>query len=127
MASDMYSRINVAQSLNPAARIATANGTGVDLAGYEGALCVVSVGTRTDGTHALKLQESDDNTTFTDVAAADLRGSFPADVTTGTPIRVGYKGTKRYVRAVATVTGATTGAVYGVDIVRDGARKQPVA
>lgn len=65
-----------AQTLAPAARTASANGTGVDLRGYESATVLIESGTITDGTHTPKLQESDDNTTYTDVAAGDLIGSF---------------------------------------------------
>jgi hypothetical protein len=75
------------------------------------------VGTITDGTHTPKLQESDDNATFTDVAAGDLEGTF-AVLATGVNQHVGYKGRKRYLRAVITVAGATTGGIYGAAIIR---------
>lgn len=121
MEHNLYDSIAAVVSLNPAARTATANGTGVDLAGWETSVCLVSVGAWTDGTHTPKLQESADNSTFTDVAAADLEGSFTAIAGTGQQNAiqvVGYKGSKRYVRVVSTVTGATTGAVYGAAIVK---------
>lgn len=115
---DIDKSLVVTQSLHPSARTASANGTGVDLAGFSAAVIVVHVGTRTDGTHVLKIQESDDNSSFTDVAAADQSGSFPADVTSNTPIEVGYTGRKRYLRVVSTVSGTTTGAVYGASVIK---------
>jgi hypothetical protein len=121
---DLENAIDIAQSLAPAARTATANGTGVDLANYDGAVVVFAVGTITDGTHTPKIQESDDNSTFTDVAAADQIGTF-ANLASSTPQKVGYVGSKRYLRAVSTVTSATTGGVYGAVVVRGYARKQP--
>ena len=42
--TDLKSHINVAQSLAPASRTTTANGTGVDLAGYDAATVVLDLG-----------------------------------------------------------------------------------
>lgn len=123
---DIKQTLDVVNSLAPAARTATANGTGVDLANFASANVVFSVGTITDGTHTPSVQESDDNSTFTAVAAADLIGTL-ANLASNTNQRVGYRGTKRYVRAVSTVAGATTGGVYAGVVVRGDARKQPVA
>ncbi|MEW6583259.1 MAG: hypothetical protein AB1416_10925 [Actinomycetota bacterium] len=129
----MSSRTNIAQdlgivqSLHPAARTnATHNGTGVDLAGYEGALVKFDVGAVTDGTHAPKIQESDDNSTYTDVAAADLSGAL-ANLASNTPQKQGYIGRKRYIRAVITTTGATTGAIAGATVVRGAPHQTPAA
>jgi hypothetical protein len=109
-----------AASLAPQARTASANGASADLAGYRGAICLWTVGTITDGVATPKLQESNDNSTFTDVVAADLEGTFAA-LATGVNQAVGYKGRQRYIRAVVTVTGATTGGIYGAAILREGA------
>ena len=117
---------DVKNSLAPAARTASANGTGVDLANFGSATVAFVVGTITDGTHAPKVQESDDNSSFTDVAAADLNGSLAA-LASDTNQRVGYRGSKRYIRAVSTVSGTTTGGVYAAVVLRGDARKQPVS
>lgn len=121
---DLKNNLTVAQSLAPAARTATANGTGVDLAGYEGAVVVFDVGTITDGTHTPSVQESADNVTFTNVAASDMLGAL-VNLASGTVQRAGYVGTKRYIRAVSTVAGATTGGVYSATVVRGMPRKAP--
>ena len=104
---------SVAQTIKPAAaHTATATGASVDLApGFERALVIVDAGTVTDGSHVIKLQESDDNSTFTDVDAGDLDGAAPtlASANDDQVFTFGYVGTKRYIRAVSTVTGATFG------------------
>jgi hypothetical protein len=127
MMHDMETTIDVAQSLVPAARTASANGTGVDLANYGSATVVIDIGTVTDGTHTPKVQESDDNSTYTDVAAGDLTGAFTAFAAASdlTVQKVGYVGIKRYIRAVVTVAGATTGGVYSATVVRGMSRVLP--
>jgi hypothetical protein len=114
------------QSLAPQASTATRNGASVDLAGYLSAILVILVGVITDGTHTPSLQESDDNSTWTNVAAGDLEGSF-ANLASATQQIVGYKGRKRFIRPVITVSGATTGGVYGAALLRGGAQQEPAA
>ncbi len=121
---------NVAQAVlkNPAATTATFTGSGVDTAGYEAVACLFQTGAYTDGTHTPKLQDSDDNSTFADVAAANLIGSFTAVSGAGQQNaiqEVGYIGGRRYIRLVVTVSGATTGAVYGAIALLAGARNLP--
>jgi hypothetical protein len=123
---DLKSNIGFDISLASAARTASANGNGSDLKGFEGVVAVILPGTITDGTHTPKLQESDDNATFTDVAASDMLGSF-VNIASNTAQKVGYIGIKRYVRLVSTVAGATTGGVYTGIIVKGVAAGRPVA
>lgn len=129
---DMKSTVDVAKSLEAAAYSATANGTGVDLQGYEGALFVYDMGVfgGTSPTATLKLQESDDNVTFTDVAAADLEGTQPAAITGAADqiiARVGYKGSKRYLRAAITAIGGTSPSLpLSASVVRGAARHNPL-
>ncbi len=113
----LSSRISVAQTLVPAVRTASATGAGVDLAGYHAAAVYIVAGTVTDGTHTPVVQESDDNVTFTNVAAEDLQGSL-ANIASNTVQEIGYIGNKRYIRVNVTVSGATTGGVYGAFVVR---------
>lgn len=122
---DLVNNISDSTSLAPAARTATANGTGVDLQGFNSAEILFVVGTITDGTHTPKVQESDDNTTFTDVAAADQEGTLAA-LASSTNQAVGYKGNMRYLRAVSTVAGATTGGVYSAVVLRGNPNVGPV-
>lgn len=129
MTRDLYSTASVLQSIKPAAYTATVNGTGVDLLGYESAFVVISAGVRTDGTHTFKLEESDDNSAWNDVAAADQLGASPAVIDAATDevdYDLGYVGSKRYLRVTSTVASATTGAIYGASVVRGHAINTPV-
>lgn len=130
---DVKNDFDAAQDIAPAAVNKTniAPASGVDLAGYDGAMACFDVGAITDGTHTPALQESDDNSTFTDVAAADLVGSFSA-VSNGSGEnavqRVGYIGTKRYIAVKVTVSGApATGGFYTSTIIRGHAKQGPLS
>lgn len=115
--------LQVANSLSAAARsaAATINGTGVDLAACDAATVAFQFGTWTDGTHTPKIQESNDNSSFTDVAAGDQIGTLSAVSGAGgsnTTQVVGYKGAMRYIRAVLTTAAATTGALSAATVIR---------
>lgn len=93
------------------------NGTGVDLANYDAAVILVDAGTlggSSTPTITLQIQESDDNSTFTAVAAADLAGGLlPAIVAANdeTLYERGYTGLKRYIRVSVTAKGGTSPAL----------------
>lgn len=125
---DLKNSQDLATSLAPAAlRTTSGNGTGVDLAGFNGAIVAFIVGAITDGTHTPSVEESDaSGSGYAAVAAADLIGTLAA-LAANTNQRVGYKGTKRYVRAVVTVTGSpSTGGYYSAVVVRGAPQKNPV-
>lgn len=113
---DIKNNVDLGKSVNPAVHNSDQTGTGVDLSGYDAAMAIVYSGTLTDGAHTPKLQESSNDTDYTDVDATDLEGSFTV-LSANAIQRVGYKGTKRYVRVYVTSTGGT-GCVYGAAIVR---------
>lgn len=119
---DIHNELSSAVTIAPAAnRTADTSGSGVDLAGFRAAMAIVQFGTVTDGTWTPKLQESDDNTTFTDVAAADQSGTFPAVTSANdeTTYEVSYLGSKRYIKvAVIETVASTTGALFNAVIVR---------
>jgi len=102
-------------SVVPLLRTATVNGTGIDLANTNGNQVIFYAGAITDGTFTPKLQESSDNSTYTDVAAADQIGALSA-MTANTLQDISYIGKLRYIRMVYTVTGspATGGNVGGI-------------
>ena len=112
-----YNSVRVAQTLAPAAlRTAGAvNGTTVDRyvndVYYKSATVVVHSGAITDGTHTVTLEESDNGSAWSTVAAADMQGSPPAITPTDDTkvYEVGYVGSKRYIRAVLTTGTAATG------------------
>lgn len=115
--------LTVTETLAPAAHTATVHGTGVDLADQRENLVQINVGTITDGTHTPALEESSDNSTFTAVAAADMVGAF-GNLASNVGQKVGYIGHLRYIRVTVTVAGATTGGVYGSQVITGG-RKKP--
>ena len=123
---DLKSNIDIVTSLAPAARTATASGSGVDLRGYESAVATFITGTVTDGTHTPSVEESDDDSTYTAVASADLLGSLAA-LASNVVQRVGYRGGSRYIRAKITVSGASTGAVDAALVIRGNATRQPLS
>lgn len=93
----------------------------VDRTGFDTVTYVVSTGAVTDaGTAAgivFELQESDDNSTYTAVADADLIGSetdlsILLDTEDNVVIgKLGYKGSKRYTKLVATGSTGTNAVV----------------
>ena len=124
--TDIVSNISVAQTIEPGNYQATETGTGVDLAGFDKAAVVITVGTSTDTGFSFEVQESDTlGSGYTAVDDADLEGTEPTTAVASSVTEIGYKGIKRYVRVVATDTG-TGNADFGVAVVRGGARKYPV-
>ncbi len=119
---------DVAHSLQPGVRNATAAGAAVDLQNFNAATILVTAGAWTDGTHAVTILESADNATFAAVPAAQLDGALPSVTGGGSAsqtYRLGYLGNKRYLRVDVTVAGATTGAVIAATVLRRWARKAP--
>lgn len=130
MQDDTSARLTLAPALRAAN--ATVNGTAVDLAGtgnfFRTAMLLVIAGAITDGTHTFVLQESDDGTTFTNVAAGDLQGALAA-VTTANANgvqRQSYVGARRYLRATVTTATATTGGTTGAVILMTQGSGAPV-
>lgn len=128
MNRDLTNNIDTAASLPPAVYTATTTGAGVDLQGCDSAAVVVHTGAYTDGSHVVTLEESDDNSVFTDVADADIEGTEPtidaAGDANGT-FQFGYTGTSRYVRVITTASGTTSGAAYGASVVKGDLSAKP--
>ena len=107
---DIKNNLDAFGSIDPASITASTNGSGVDLRDFDGAMVVFQAGTADTGsgneTYTPSLEESDDNSVYTAVAASDLEGAL-GNMTANSVQRVGYKGAKRYVRAVLTLGGAT--------------------
>lgn len=106
----VYDEIKVLASLVPATRTASANGTGVDTLGYQSAQAVILAGdidtASGDETYSFKVQESSDNSSFSDVSGATTTVTADNDVKV---IRIDGLGTSRlrYLRIVATLAGTT--------------------
>lgn len=127
---DLQKQIGPAQALAPALYTSTTNGTGIDRADYEGVVFVVTSGTVTDGTYAFKIQDSADNSSFSDAAAGDVSGSITniTSSTTATEQKFAYAGPKRYCRLVMTVTGSPgTGGYICAVAIKSGAKVLPTS
>lgn len=116
----------------------------IDLAGYDGCTILIEVGVggiNFDGTNKVefKLTESDDDSSYSNVAAADLIHA-PVTVTSGiianlitahaaaTVTRVGYIGRKRYLKLLADFSGTHgTGTPISAVALLAGPRSKPVA
>lgn len=125
---DIDKRLAVSSTQLPNVVTATTTSTGVDLQGFTSAMFVAHIGTITDGTFAFDPEESDDNSTWSNVAAGNLSGAF-VNATSSADDRVqevGYLGSKRYIRCNLTVTGSpSTGGAIGIVVVKGGARQLP--
>lgn len=144
---DLSNNIGLGNSIINAVKTAGANGTGIDLQGFEEATAVVSVGAEGDTLSGsvyfeVSLEHSDDDSTYTDCVQADivngtiaaggiflkLDGTAGGDPdTAGGQWQVGYVGGKRYVRLVLAKTGThTNGTPISGMIVKSRPRNAPV-
>lgn len=130
MQHDLKSILGVNQSIDPVA-VATGNspqtGAACDTRSFDSGMFVISVGAIVAaGLATIALQEGDlaDSSDMANIAAADLEGAIAAFVTSA-PQRIGYKGSKRYVRAVATYVSGTS-IVLGVNFIKGRPRALPV-
>lgn len=117
----------VAMAIAPAVSKVSQNGAGVDLGGFNSALVVFECGTLTDGVHTPSLEESDDDVTYTAVAAGDMLGTLAA-LEDGKVQSVGYIGAKKFVRPVITVAGGpATGAAVSAVVIKGHPNQAPVS
>jgi len=134
---DLYHNVLATQHLNPVVSTTTKTSTAIDLQGYNSAIVLFSMGLSGDTLSGsvywtLKLQHSDDNSTYTDLAAGDLNSSSLTSVVNSSALdetvyNFGYQGAKRYLKAVATPTGThTNGTPIGVVALRGTAVYAPV-
>ena len=97
-------------------------GVAVDMKeAQEGLHAQLHTGTITDGTHDIKLQESEDGSTnFTDIVDFLTGGVAAFDQLIGGDDNLNrtlnFKRSKRFVRARSTVVGTETGGLYAVSI-----------
>ena len=117
---DGISGLSLVASLVPAVVTATTKGSHADLQGFNAATLIINTGAIAgDGLFVITMQESDTTTDgdFADVDEANLLGSLPAALEANTAYKQGYKGTKRYIRAVIAKTSGTSiaaGAVFAL-------------
>lgn len=134
---DIYHNVLVSQHLSPVVSTATKTSTSIDLQGYNSADVIFSIGLAADTLSGsvywtLKLQHSDDDSTYADLVAAELNSPSLTVVVNSssldrTSYSFGYQGNKRYLKAVATPTGThTNGTPIGILALRSTASYTPV-
>lgn len=133
-ARDLHNNVKCSRALSPAAAITgngTTNGEIIDTVGFGSLEFAFASGTLTDGTFTIKLQEGDDVnlSDAADVAAADLIGTAPTFLATEDDVvkKLGYRGSKRYVRPVLTQSGATSGGLICSVAIQGHAQTKPAA
>jgi hypothetical protein len=108
--------------LAPAAsRTSTLTGTGIDVLEYEGVALVLlnaSAGTGTSPTLDVKLQHSDDDSTYEDVTSGAFTQVTDVAETAGVKVmKLNVSDLKRYLRVVGTIAGTTPSFDFGVEFV----------
>lgn len=112
---DLYRNVLVTQHLAPVVSTVTRTSTSIDMQGYNSVSAIVSLGLAGDTLSAsvywtLKLQHSDDDSSYSDVATADVYNGNTNFVVNSPSLdrnvyQFGYLGSKRYLKLVATPTG----------------------
>ena len=134
---DIYHNIAIVQPLNTVVATTTKTSTTIDIQSFESLMVLFSLGIAGDTLSGsiywtLKLQHSDDDSTYADVPAASLlngANSIVIDSLTKdeTAVLFGYSGGKRYVKAVATPTGThANGTPMSVIALKGTANRKPV-
>ena len=102
----------------PAASIATDTTTnaagGVDASDAKSVTFHIHSGAYTDGTYTPNIQESDDDSTYTDAEAVNIIGSETAVGAANTVVSIGVHPQKKYVRCQIVSASTSTGAIVGV-------------
>ncbi len=119
--------IGAKSAIDPAVQSATVIGTGIDTLGFNSLAFLVQTGAVAgSGAFGASLEDSDDNVTFTAVAADQVKTNAPAVLAASSTYKLGYHGFKRYVRPVLTKASGTSIAA-GVTAVMGHAAQRPVA
>ena len=97
---DSNASADVEETIRPQVATADVDGETVDLRGADSVLFAVTIGTITDDAtdSTVTVEESADDSTWTDVADADILGTEPT-LAADTAYQFGYIGSERYVRA----------------------------
>ncbi len=130
-AKDLKSNINHKRLATYGQKNASVSVAGVEVADYLGQCFVLEVGAHTADGISVKLQESDDNSAWTDISSTDLDFStgFSQDFAVissndDTTYYAGYKGRKKYI-GVAIVDAGSGDAILGAYVVSSFAKEIP--
>lgn len=116
---DLHSRIEIRKALAPVviASDTTTTSVAVDLDGYESCEFLIASGVVTDGAYAVLVTECDTTGgSYTAVADADLIGTEAlaafALTDDGEVRKIGYKGSKQFVKVALVSTATTSGGLF---------------
>lgn len=134
---DLYHNILATQVLNPVVATAAKTSATIDLQGFNSVSIVFAIGQAADTLSGsvywtLKLQHSDNDSSYSDVAAGDISAGAATIVLNATSLdkaaySFGYMGAKRYVQAVATPTGTmSSGTPMGIVALKGNPAYRPV-
>jgi hypothetical protein len=111
---DMFNTVAVRTNVVTVSRTASFFGTSVGMRGMVRAVLAINVASIAVGAEwGVRLQESADNVTFTDVPAAKVQTDAPAVLVANWSYKLGYLGNAAYVRPAFTV-GAAGASQIGV-------------
>ncbi|WP_027488472.1 hypothetical protein [Allorhizobium undicola] len=140
---DLHSKLSAVSALAAAVYSADNTPAAIDLRGYDSAEIILNIGIggiTFDSTNKIefKLTHSDDDSTYTSVADADMLGvtgissgiikSLVAAHAAGAVYRFGYKGNKRYLKLLADFSGTHgTGTPLAATVLRGDGDSNPQA
>lgn len=123
---DFYSNHAVRSALLPASYAATTNGIVVDLKDQQAtAIHLMMGGIVGAAVFGAKLQDSMDNVTFTDVPIGLMQSDAPPILLQNFAYRLGYLGSRRYIRVVLTLASGTSATIGALAVVEPLAKPVP--
>jgi hypothetical protein len=108
---DLYSNVKVALALAPAVQGSATTGPGIYLRDFGGAVIAVNTGAIVGaGDFGAKLQHSDTDETgdYVDVPAGLFTSNAPATLAAASTYKLGYTGSKPWLRLALTKAGGTS-------------------
>jgi len=129
---DLKNNIKIANALNIASisTNTTTAGVEIDTQGYESVTFEIITGARTDGTVTPLIQESDVLGSYSGSVDDDNLIGLETDAALSVAqsrSRIGYIGTKRYVKLSLVSTSVTTGLTAGASVILGNPKSAPVA
>lgn len=128
---DLKQNVGFARVATYGQKNATVAVAGTDVSDFNSAVLVLEVGAHTADGISVAFQESDDNSTYTDIAAADMDGTsgWSQDLAItaandNTTYYVGYKGSKKYIGVAITDAGSGD-VILGAYIIKGNAKVIP--
>ena len=129
---DLKNNIKIANALNIASisTNTTTAGVEIDTQGFESVTFEIITGARSDGTVTPLIQESDTSGSYSGSVDDDNLIGLETDAALSAAqsrSRIGYIGTKRYVKLSLVSTSVTTGLTAGASVILGNPKSAPVA